>query len=280
MAEKGGIKKRISPIDNCKPFVVQYAQSQIGDSVSTPILTEEFCKPLADGIIWSLRKKGIADSKIRVEVTNPEFWSVSLFVPYKGLKVSATDMLVQNMLCGEFGVERNRIDFFGKDTSTKDFEWYFTHPKASQEILDKCDKDIEESLEAEADEELGLGIPVPNATKSDGECAFCTIKGEFYRAIERGEKTIEYRNLTQYYCDKFFGSGKQVKTIRFQLGYSTADGSMPPQMVYEVKDILLIGEHGERGPSAMIGGKMTTFKDLPYGLVPVSYGIVLGQRIA
>ena len=49
-------------------------------------------------------------------------------------------------------------------------------------------------------------------------------------------------------------------------------------MAWEVKNILLVSEHGKMAP-AVTNGKMTTFKDLPKVFPPVAYAIQLGKRL-
>ena len=177
------------------------------------------------------------------------------------------------ILVDEIGVDRERVSFLGKNTSKESYEWYFSHPDTPFEVLAFADR-----IADEVKEEVDLSIPIPNSSKVV-ETAHLVLKGEYYRQIEAGSKTKECRELNQYYCNKFFGGGKRVGKVRFQLGYSTREGSKPPQMEFQVKDILLVnGIDGSEFP-AMVEGRMTTYRDLPRGFVPAAYLLLLGKRI-
>lgn len=237
------------------------------------ILEVEKFKALCRRVISLLATHGIGRDEVSFEVVYKEFWTISLFVSCKAGRVRELQKKVEAILVDEIGVDRERVSFLGKNTSKESYEWYFSHPDTPFEVLAFADR-----IADEVKEEVDLSIPIPNSSKVV-ETAHLVLKGEYYRQIEAGSKTKECRELNQYYCNKFFGGGKRVGKVRFQLGYSTREGSKPPQMEFQVKDILLVnGIDGSEFP-AMVEGRMTTYRDLPRGFVPAAYLLLLGKRI-
>lgn len=233
---------------------------------------------LLDRIKAAFARQGIPSESIWLELSNSNWWAVSLFLPYRGLTLKKVNSIVKRVLVNDVGVDKNRIDCYGKDEERQACEWYFMPPGVSKEIQDAIDKAIYYQLQQEGDDDFGLGIPIPNKTKDTGEIPLLVLPEELYRKIESGEKRIDYRNLVTYYCDMFFGTGKMVKAVRFQFGILGESGGEPEQMTWEVKDIMLVSEHGKMAP-AMTDGEMSTFKNLPRVFPPVAYAIILGSRL-
>ena len=94
--------------------------------------------------------------------------------------------------------------------------------------------------------------------KPDG---YLVLKAEFYDAIESGEKTIEYRDFTEYNLKRTIG----LKSVRFNRGYV----KNAPQMKWEVKKIVLLDDDdNECDPF-----------NVPEDFWPTTIAIHLGKRI-
>jgi len=250
------------------------------DDVPTGIrgMTEDDYRGLFERIKEAFVRHDIPAERIRLEMGNSAWWAVSLFMSCEGLAMKKVSSTVKKVLIDDIGVDKDHLDCLGKNTAQQVYEWYFMPPGLPKDVYDTIDKAGDIEYQKRSDRELGWGIPIPNKTKVTGVIPLLIVNEDLYRKIESGEKTIEYRNLVTYYCDKFFGTGKRVKAVRFQLGYSGKDGGEPERMTWEVKDIMLVSEHGKLAP-AMTNGKMSTFKDLPRVFPPVAYAIMLGKRI-
>lgn len=214
----------------------------------------------------------------RIVAIHPEYWEISLLVPYKSrfglVKAAVVRKAIDDILFNKCGANPDGCDYFGKQPPKKAYEWYFRHPNIPQEINDL----IEAEIEAELGNEIGIGLPSPNRSKSKSDMAFMTIKDEFFREIESGLKTTEYRNLNQYYCDKLFPNGKQKKFVKFNRGYSAGAGN---QMTFEIASIVIVSERGEEIPALDERGRVIdSYAQLPKNFAPSAYGIKLGRRIA
>ena len=89
---------------------------------------------------------------------------------------------------------------------------------------------------------------------------YLVLAGKFYDAIASGEKTVEYRDFTEYNLKRTIG----LKTIRFNRGY-VKDA---PQMKWEVAKVALVdGEGQECEPM-----------NVPDGFNPTTIAIHLGKR--
>ena len=94
---------------------------------------------------------------------------------------------------------------------------------------------------------------------------YLVLAGEFYDAIESGEKTIEYRDFTEYNLKRTIG----LRTIRFNRGYGSK-GKPPKQMQWEVKKVMLLdSDDNECDPF-----------NVPEDFWPTTIAIHLGKRIA
>lgn len=65
---------------------------------------------------------------------------------------------------------------------------------------------------------------------------FLILKGEWYRKIEKGFKTSEYREIKPYWTKRLFN--KQYKTVTFALGYAKDR----PTMTFDIEDICITHE--------------------------------------
>ena len=252
------------------------ANEQIPTGVRS--MTETDYAGLLERIKEAFARHGIPSENIWLQLSSPKWWAVSLFLPYKGLAVKKINSTVQKILADDIGVDVSCADYFGKNPKFQAHEWYFMPPEIPKDIKRCIDVAGEFGMQAEANTELGMGIPVPKRAKNTGRVPVIVLPEELYRRIESGEKTVEYRNLVSYYCDLFFDTGKMEKAVKFQLGYSGKDGGKPERMAWEITDIMLVSERGKLAP-AMTNGKMSTFKNLPCPFAPVAYAIKLGNRL-
>ena len=118
----------------------------------------------------------------------------------------------------------------------------------------------DEGAEDYAVQELVDGIKAGHL-RAKSEDGYLVLAGEFYDAIASGEKTVEYRDFTEYNLKRTIG----LKTIRFSRGY-VKDA---PQMKWEVKKVMLQdAADGECDPMAT-----------PDGFVPVRIAIYLGNQL-
>lgn len=214
----------------------------------------------------------------RIVVIHPEYWEISLLVPCKTrfapVKAHTVRKFIETILFDKCKANPGGCDYFGKQVAKQAYEWYFRHPNIPQDVNDLIEAEIEEEL----GNEIGLGLPVPNRTKSKSDTAFMTIKDEFFREIESGRKTTEYRNLNQYYCDKFFSPGIKKRFIKLNRGYLSGDEN---RMVFEIAGINLVSEDGMEIPAVDENGSLIcSYSQLPKNFAPVAYGIKLGKRIA
>lgn len=143
---------------------------------------------------------------------------------------------------------------FAKDFKEDDEEYQFTLKAINDE----------QEAEAEAEEaeiqELIDGIKA-GRLKSKSPDGYLVLKAEFYNAIEAGEKTVEYRDFTEYNLKRTIG----LKTIRFNLGYAKD----AKRMRWEVKKVVLLdGDDNECDPF-----------NVPDDFWPTTIAIHLGKRI-
>lgn len=245
----------------------------------TPISKKD-CDSLLENIKAALMGADVKSAaSATIEIANPDYWDVYLLIPSEGVPRRSVHPVVEDMLVHQCGVDKDRLEFSGKAKSRGNaWCWFFTHPNVPEEVQEWADEDAEQS--SAADEELDE-LPQPwmtAAAKTDE--AFLILKGKFFRAIERGEKTAEFRALTEYYVDRLLPYGKPVKRVVFQLGYSTPDGSQPPQMEFEVDAVNLFSSYDGTEIPAVANGRPVTRKDLPKGFHPTEYVLRLGKRIA
>ena len=107
--------------------------------------------------------------------------------------------------------------------------------------------------------ELVEGIRI-GRIKSKSEDGYLVLKGEFYDAIEAGEKKVEYRDFTEYNINRTIG----IKTVRFNRGYA----KNAPQMQWKVDRIVLLDGEDECDPY-----------NVPEDFRPEAIAVHLGERI-
>lgn len=225
-------------------------------------------------VMWA---SGFAQETIdgtNIQVIHPQDWEISLFVPYKGIKIAFARNTIGNILIHDCGVDDEYCEFFGKRKDKGAYEWYFRHPNIPLEVAARVDAEIEE----EEGEQVAIALPFPSESKSNSDTVFLSLKDEFFKRIQSGEKTIEYRNLNQYYFDKFFSPGVKKRYVKFNRGYQSGAEN---QMVFEINDIVLLNDMMEECPAVSpSGAPITELSLLPEGFHPTSYAIKLGRRIA
>lgn len=210
----------------------------------------------------------------RIIVIHPDCWEVSLLVPYSNTKPSQIRKSIEDILYKVCDVEERCCDYFGKQKQKEAYEWYFRHPNTPQDIYERLEQQIEEEL----GEEIGMGLPKPNRCKTKDGPAFVTVREDVFEDISTGRKNIEYRNLNQYYCDKFFPNGVAKKYIKINRGYKSGAEN---QMTFEISHIVFVSERGDETPTFDSNGKLiVSYANIPRNFAPVAYGIKLGKRIA
>ena len=109
------------------------------------------------------------------------------------------------------------------------------------------------------------------------------LKKEWFDLIEKGVKTEEYRDLTDYWITRLcehdekgeFVRFKPFKTVRFRLGY----GKNAKQMIFEVAGIEseeFVDEEGNPVPDPETGEPLVDDNGEPLGF----FAIKLGKRIS
>ena len=244
--------------------------------MQNPIPEEELTSLLSK-VKDEMRKCGFSESLIdgtNLIAVHPEYWEVSLFVPFANTKASEIRKAIEKILFSVCGVDSEYCNYCGKHNNRKAYEWFFRHPHIPQEIADIIDAEIE----AEQGDEIGMGIPVPSGSKSKSDTAFLSLKDEYFNSIKSGEKTTEYRNLNSYYCDKFFSPGVKKRYVKFNRGYLSGAEN---QMVFEIADIVIVSDRWEEAPAVDENGNhISSFSQLPPNFAPAMYGIKLGKRVA
>lgn len=226
----------------------------------------------------SLTRRGVIEDEVIQEakliVIHPENWEISLLVPLKSIhKCGVIRKEVERALFGDCKVDRDCCDYLGRRKEKGAYEWYFRHPNTPQDICER----IEAEIEADLGEEVGLGLPTPSGSKSKNDLVFLTLKDKYFREIESGKKKIEYRNLNQYYCDKFFSPGVRKKYVKFNRGYESGEEN---QMIFEIEDIFIVSDRGEKVLARKSEGTLiSSFRDLPPNFAPFMYGVLLGKRV-
>lgn len=243
-----------------------------------PIDNEQITR-LLDKIKLGLLGKGIAKEIVEnttMVAVHPEYWEVSLRIPYNIKPITTKDIRAkaEKVLFDECGVKEEFCDYMGRQTMFKAYDWFFRHPETPEEICNLIEMEMEES----EGEEIGLGLPVPSGVKSKSEEVFLTVRYDVFDALSRGEKLIEYRNLNQYYCDKFFSPGVKKRYVRFNKGYEKGEEN---QIVFEIDEIMIGCESGDYLISAQtLDGKLIkSYSQIPKGFAPCVYAIKLGKRI-
>jgi len=260
-------------------------------------MSKKITKVECDNILGKFRtyleKFGFPTSNCKVTIEDEDDWSVMLVVPLDNFGSHRCSTKGANGYVGSFfeeiGVDSERWVFFGLDDDTKCLEWYFTHPDTPRDVIERMDADDlkkeQEEIEArrkfeenKSKEGSHTDIPVPNKQKAKGDSCFLVLQKCYFDDINNGEKTVEFRELNQYYADKLLGKEEPLKFVKFQLGYGGPGHENPSQMMFEIDSIVLVDDYMDEFP-AYTNGQPTSTKDLPKGFNPTMYGIKLGQRM-
>lgn len=226
-----------------------------------------------------VKKHGLKDTAI--SQTNPFLFA--LFIPVSNgrpkvvkacnelfhvLGVLPSDKEVQPRECGDYCsilVDEEGFDFIAefnhpmsKGFKAGDEEYQFTLKAMYAEYAIESErKDAETKALVSAIRE-GL-------LKSKNDDGFLVLAGEFYDAIEAGNKKVEYRDFTKYNLKRTIG----LRTIRLNRGYGSK-GQPPRQMRWEVKKVALMDtESKECDPF-----------NVPDGFRPTTIAVHLGKRLA
>lgn len=160
------------------------------------------------------------------------------------------------------------------DESGETYSAIFNHSKAMS--FKECDEEYQftlkydheqqekEALEEEEETQRLIDGITAGQIKSKTPDGYLVLAGEYYDKIESGEKTIEYRDFTEYNLKRTIG----LKTVRFNRGYGSK-GKPPKQMKYEVKEVVLMdGDGNECDPF-----------NVPEDFWPTTIAIHLGENI-
>ena len=244
--------------------------------MSNPIPKEEL-DSLLEKVKAEMKRLGLEQRLItgtRVTAVHPDYWEISLFVPSENTRAYGVRKPIEWILRNACKVDMDCCEYIRPRKDRKEYEWYFRHPNIPQEINDL----IEAEIDSEQGAEIGMGIPTPSGSRSKSNTAFLSIKDEWFNAIKNGEKTVEYRNLNQYYCDKFFSPGVKKRFVKLNRGYQSGSEN---QMVFEIADIVIVSENGDECPALDYNGNhIDSFSQIPPNFAPVMYGIKLGKRIS
>lgn len=111
-------------------------------------------------------------------------------------------------------------------------------------------------------------LPIPPPPKTRNTEVYLTMAYEPYDDIEKGEKTTEFREYSEYYVKKLLS--QPIKTIRFQRGYGGPGHDAPRQMRWSVKNIEYYNINT---------GKSAQLDNVPEGFRPTHIAIDLDARI-
>ena len=100
------------------------------DDVPTGVrdMTEDDYPDLLALIQAAFAKQGIPADNIWLQLSSPKWWAVSLFLPVAGLTMKKVGSTIKKLLIDDVGVDKDCIDFFGKNPKHKAYEWYFMPP--------------------------------------------------------------------------------------------------------------------------------------------------------
>lgn len=248
------------------------------EGITMKELTDKDYELASEIAIEAIESNGLKD--VVSQVDNPFLFS--LYVPITNDKrkvVAAANEIFHRLgvLPAERTLKMGEGDDYCYMTVVSDGDYYvlsFNHPKAlsfteSDEEYQYTIKYDHEQQEKEAlaeEEETHMlidGIKT-GQIKSKTPDGYLVLAGEYYDKIESGEKTIEYRDFTEYNLKRTIG----LKTVRFNRGYGSK-GKPPKQMKYEVKKVVLMdGDGNECDPF-----------NVPEDFWPTTIAIHLGENI-
>ena len=235
-----------------------------------------FIHKAAGGVV---RRRGLAGAEIAL--TNPYLFS--LYVPVANGEEKVAEAC--NELFHELGVlPRERVLPLGEcgdycslayDDEGVDVIAQFNHPRAMGFEPDDeeykytlkgivCAAEAAARAEEAAMKALVEGIK-DGRLKAKSDDGYLVLAGQFYDAIEAGEKRIEYRDFTEYNLKRTLG----IKTIRFNRGYGSK-GRPPKQMQWEVRKVLLLNDDGRKCDPRRV----------PDGFCPTTIAVCLGRRLS
>jgi len=200
-----------------------------------------------------------------------EQWTVVMLFPARGTSESAMEKQIVPFFENIGGNEEDQLLTFSDEKSGY-FEWVVTLPSCPKEVREAMEEDraAEESEREEADdvEDEGIGDLLEGIKsgrlKSKIEDGYLVMQGEPYDDIEAGEKTVEFRELTEYNLKRTIG----IKSVRLQRGYGHP-GQPPKKMRWTVTKVLLANDYGEECDPT----------DVPESFEPNMIAVHLGQRI-
>lgn len=156
----------------------------------------------------------------------------------------------------------NADDVWDEEDGT--YSYYFDYPEEEEDYEEAVAEPEPEPEPPEMTLEQLLAIK----SKSTNDTAYLVFAYEFFDEIYWGEKTIEYRYLSEYYAKKLISH--PIKYLKCNRGYGHP-GEEPLQMIVEVKDIRLAnGDQDEIGLHDAV----------PEGFTPELFAIHLGKVVS
>jgi hypothetical protein len=256
-------------------------------------ITRTDCDNLLEKFRTFLARFSFPSAGCRINIDSEDDWSITLAVPQPNFgcrrcSVDGADDYVSRFF-SEIGVDEERSVFFGLDDESKCLEWYFTHPDTPKDVIARMDAEDEKREKEEIESRKRLEedksknakpgiVPIPMKQNVGRDECFLVLKKCYFDDIKSGDKTVEFREVNQYYADKLLGKEKPLKFVKFQLGYGGPGHAAPEQMKFEIDSIVLVDDFMDEFP-AYTNGVPTASEDLPKGFNPTMYGIKLGQRV-
>ena len=214
----------------------------------------------------------------RIEQWEDESWSMLLVCP-KAEKLSEDSTVrVFEHLFSSFDMTDDDVFYDGYSDQRKGYVWVVSHPDTPKAVKDwlKAEEEAEEAAENEPEK---FYLPVPDSRTSTSTSLYLVLANEYFQAIKTGEKTVEYRDLTDYYANKILGRKGKVETVLLQNGYGGKGHVPPEQLHFKVESVVYVDDKLEEFPCYRPNGDLTADEDLPNGFQPTMFGIKLGSRI-
>ena len=178
-----------------------------------------------------------------------------IFAAAVAFTACTNDTLIDNTEAAfvNLGLSEDDIYYGGYGDEEGGYVWIVSHPDMPQCVKDRLDREDAEEEAAEAEqqrlefeaaqkqqaEETAQLIKdlAAGKLKSSTADGFLVLAGEFYDAIESGEKTVETREFSAYNLKRTIG----LTSVRLQRGYGHP-GKPPKKMRYEVTRVMLENE--------------------------------------
>ncbi len=215
---------------------------------------------------------GIGEHDVSVEdYLGREHWTVAMLFPANGVSEATMEERIVPYFESIGGEEEDQCLTMSDERSGY-FEWVVTLPSCPKEVRAAMEEDYAatEAERSEANDTEDEGVAdllegIKNGKlKSKVEDGYFVMQGEPYDDIEAGEKTVEFRDLTEYNLKRTIG----IKSVRLQRGYGHP-GQPPKKMRWTVTDVQLANDYGE---------ECNPF-DVPEGFEPNMIAVHLGERI-